>query len=67
MANNHIRSKRTELNIGQSELARRVGVSRQQLTRIENGEHRPRVDLALRIAWELETSVDALFDGWERI
>lgn len=46
----------------QSELASQVGVSRQTIVAVEQGNYAPSVFLALRIARKLGTSVEALFD-----
>lgn len=50
--------------LSQSELARRIGISRQALGAIERGEAAPGVDVALRIAAHLGTDVETLFAPW---
>jgi putative molybdopterin biosynthesis protein len=52
---------RTARNLTQSELARRAGISRQALGAIESGAYHPGVAIAIRLARELGTSVEALF------
>lgn len=47
--------------IGQSSLAAKVGVSRQTIHAIETGEYVPNTEVALRLAHELEVTVDQLF------
>ena len=56
---NHLRSHRGELS--QLALAECVGVSRQTIISIEKGRFRPSVELALRLARALDTTVEALF------
>ncbi len=46
------------LNIGQSEFARRIGVSFQRLTDIVHGRRSVTIDTALRLARVLNTSPD---------
>ncbi len=46
----------------QSELARRVGVSRETIVQLEKGETMPRVDLAIKLRRALKVrSVESLF------
>jgi putative molybdopterin biosynthesis protein len=52
---------RSARNLTQSELARRAGISRQALGAIESGAYHPGVAIAIRLARELGTSVEALF------
>jgi putative molybdopterin biosynthesis protein len=52
---------RKSRGIGASELARRVGVGRQTIYAIEVGTYVPNTELALRMARELEVTVDELF------
>lgn len=49
------------LDLTQTELARRTGISRQALGAIESGVYHPGVAIAIRLARELGTSVEALF------
>jgi len=48
-------------DLTQTELARRAGISRQALGAIESGAYHPGVAIAIRLARELGTSVEALF------
>lgn len=50
------------MHISQRALADAVGVSSMTIYRIENGLHRPTVDLALRIAEELGVPQFALME-----
>ena len=54
------RFERGELS--QQELADRVSVSRQTIVAIEKGNYNPSVKLALLLAEELDTTVEALFE-----
>lgn len=59
--NNKIAYFRGIDEISQRELARRVGISNAELSRIENGKRRPNVDIAIKLAEELNTTVEILF------
>jgi HTH-type transcriptional regulator/antitoxin HipB len=52
-----IRERRLQLGIDQSDLARRVGVSRQWLVEIEKGKPRAEIGLVLRTLRELDLDV----------
>ena len=58
---NSVSQRRRERGLGQMELARRVGLSRQALSAIESGRSVPSTSVALRLARALECSVEALF------
>ena len=58
---NHVARIRKSRGIGASELARRVNVTRQTVYAIEAGTYVPNTEVALRLARELEVSVDELF------
>ncbi len=54
-------------DLTQGELAERVGCSRQTIHSIESGKFNPSVELALKLARTLKTTVDELFQlGDER-
>ena len=57
-----LRALRVSRGLSQAALAERVGVSRQAYSAIESGGARPSVDIALRLARTLETTVEALFE-----
>lgn len=59
---NTIRERRLQLQIGQSALAQRAGISRQALSAIESGKSVPSTLVSLRLAGALNTSVEALFE-----
>ena len=46
----------------QQQLAERVGVTRQTILTIEKGNYNPSVELALRLAQVLGTTVECLFE-----
>jgi putative transcriptional regulator len=58
---NPIRQRRKDQRITQAELAAAVGVSRQTVIAIEQGDYAPSVYLALRIARTLGATVEDLF------
>ena len=63
MANEKMRPTRQEMRLSQAELAKRVGVSRQTINMIENGDYNPTIGLCIRICRELGKTLDELF--WE--
>ena len=63
MVNEKMKRTRQELNLSQAELAKRVGVSRQTVNMIENGDYNPTIALCIRICRELGKTLDELF--WE--
>ena len=63
MANEKMKQTRQELELSQAELAKRVGVSRQTVNMIENGDYNPTIALCVRICRELGKTLDELF--WE--
>lgn len=56
-----LREMRVAREISQSEMARRVNISRQALSAIESDAYQPGVAVALRLAEELGTTVESLF------
>ena len=63
MANEKMKQTRQELDLSQAELAKRVGVSRQTVNMIENGDYNPTIALCIHICRELGKTLDELF--WE--
>jgi DNA-binding XRE family transcriptional regulator len=60
-ADNPVRARRTEHRLTRKELAARAEASASAITGIENGHHRPSVELARRIAEALNSDVRDLF------
>jgi DNA-binding XRE family transcriptional regulator len=58
---NRLREERRGRGLTQKQLAGRVGVSRQSIIAIERGSRAPSVALALALARQLSTPVEALF------
>jgi putative transcriptional regulator len=58
---NNLKVQRVQKNIGQSELAEKLGVSRQTIHSIESGKFVPSTLLALKLALALETTVENIF------
>jgi molybdate-binding protein/DNA-binding XRE family transcriptional regulator len=62
---NHVRSRlfeiRTHRGIAAADIAKRVGVTRQTIYAIEAGNYVPNTEVALKLAHELEVSVEELF------
>lgn len=55
--------RRIELDISQTELAKRAGVTRQTIGLIESGEFNPSIKLCIAICKALDTTLNDLF--WE--
>jgi putative molybdopterin biosynthesis protein len=64
---NRLAQIRKGRGLGASDLARRVGVSRQTIYAIEAGTYVPNTEVALHLARELEVTVDELFSLTEGI
>ena len=66
---NSVKRRREALNLGPSELARRAGMTRQALHRLEAGGYLPSVLAALQLARALSCRVEDLFElaGEERL
>ncbi|MBK7426845.1 MAG: helix-turn-helix transcriptional regulator [Saprospiraceae bacterium] len=66
---NKVKINRQMHEWSQEELGRRVGVSRQTIYAIEQGNYAPSAVLALKIAAVLETNIDQIFEledtDWE--
>jgi len=58
---NRLGQIRKSRGVGASDLARRVGVSRQTIYAIEAGTYVPNTEVALNLARELEVTIDELF------
>ena len=63
MKNLRLKSARAALDMSQQQLADAVGVSRQTINAIEQGEYNPTIKLCLTICRALGKTLDELF--WE--
>ena len=63
MKNLRLRAARAALGLSQQKLADEVGVSRQTINAIEQGDYNPSIRLCLAICHVLGKSLDELF--WE--
>ncbi len=63
MKNLRLKAARAALDLSQSELAYRVGVSRQTINAIEKGDYNPTINLCIAICKVLGKTLDELF--WE--
>ncbi|MDE6584766.1 MAG: helix-turn-helix transcriptional regulator [Anaeroplasmataceae bacterium] len=61
MKNLRLKSARAELDLSQAELARQVGVTRQTINQIENGEYNPTIKLCIAICKVLRKTLDDIF------
>lgn len=61
MLRNRVKELRARHGFSQTELGDRVGVTRQTIGFIEKGEFSPSIALCLRLARELQITVDQLF------
>ncbi len=63
MLNERMRQARQQKGISQTELAKLIGVSRQTINMIENGDYNPTIALCLKICKALDKTLNDLF--WE--
>ena len=61
MLRNRVRELRARHEFSQTELAKRVGVTRQTIGFIEKGDFSPSIALSLRLAKHLQVKIDELF------
>jgi putative transcriptional regulator len=59
--NNNLKLLRQALDLSQQQLAEIVGCSRQTIISIETGCKNPSVEIALKISYALNTTVDQIF------
>jgi putative transcriptional regulator len=60
-ATNGVGDRRVSRGLTQQQLAEHLGVSRQTVISIENGRHRPSLDLAFDLAEFFEVTIEELF------
>ncbi|MBU3190852.1 helix-turn-helix transcriptional regulator [Clostridium bowmanii] len=58
---NNIRQLRKEFGFRQEDMATELGVTRQTINAIENEKYNPTLELAMKLAKLLKTTVDELF------
>mgnify|MGYP000903201104 FL=1 len=58
---NKIKILRKELGLRQEDVAEKLGVTRQTIIAIENDKYNPTLELAMKLAKLLNTSVEELF------
>lgn len=58
---NNIRKLRKDKGLRQEDLAQILGVTRQTIIAIENDKYNPTLELAMKLARFLETSVEDIF------
>ena len=63
MINEKMKEARLERGLSQAELAKLIGVSRQTINMIENGDYNPTIALCVKICKTLGKTLDDLF--WE--
>ena len=61
MKNLKLKSARAAKGLSQQALAELVGVSRQTINAIEQGDYNPTINLCLSICKKLDTTLDELF------
>ncbi len=61
MKNLKMKAARTQKDLSQKELAEKIGVTRQTINAIENGDYNPTIKLCIAICKVLEKSLDELF------
>lgn len=59
--NEALKQARLAKNLTQTELAKRIGVSRQTINMIENGVYNPTVELCIKICKEVGVTLNDLF------
>jgi len=58
---NHVKEYRKQYKLTQEELANNLGVTRQTIIAVENDKYNPTLELAMRLAKYLNTTVEDLF------
>lgn len=59
--NHKMKQARLDKSLSQTELARDIGVSRQTINMIENGDYNPTIALCIKICKALDKTLDELF------
>ncbi len=58
-----LKAARAALDLSQEQLAKKVGVTRQTISAVENGDYNPTINLCVAICRALGKTLDELF--WE--
>ena len=58
-----LKAARVALDLSQEQLAKKVGVTRQTISAVENGDYNPTINLCVAICRALGKTLDELF--WE--
>lgn len=61
MMNSRVKEYRTKMRLSRAELAKRAGTTERYVAFIEDGQRKPSLVMAMKLAKALRTSVDALF------
>ncbi len=61
MINKKMRQARTDKGLSQAELAKIIGVSRQTINMIENGDYNPTIALCIKLCRALDKTLDEIF------
>nr|WP_255489651.1 helix-turn-helix transcriptional regulator [Erysipelothrix sp. HDW6A] len=61
MKNIKMKKLREQLNLSQLSLSKKVGVSRQTIISVENGDYNPTLELCIKICKELNVTLNDLF------
>ena len=59
---NKIKELRKQIGLRQEDLANQLGVTRQTINAIENDKYNPTLELAMKLAKLLQTSVEEIFE-----
>ncbi|MGK0468375.1 helix-turn-helix transcriptional regulator [Clostridium sp.] len=58
---NRVKEYRKQYKLTQEELAKKLGVTRQTIIAVENDKYNPTLELAMRLARYLNTTIEELF------
>ena len=61
MMNSRVKEYRTKMRLSRAELAKRAGTTERYIAFIEDGQRKPSLVMAMKLARTLRTSVDTLF------
>ncbi|RNA68603.1 helix-turn-helix transcriptional regulator [Alteribacter keqinensis] len=61
MLRNRVKELRARFSLTQTDLANRIGVTRQTIGLIEKGDYAPSITLAIKMAKTFDTAIDEVF------